>query len=198
MPLHPIVSSIGTITYECAHYLVKVVGKTEHIKKSNKFVKEVRHIKLDVDEELCFYNVSTLFTSMPVNKMLEVITAKLEEDNTLTQRTLLAQITSSHLLSLCLNCTCTYFFFHGAYYLQIHCAAIESHLLPIVCNLYIESFKQRALATVPHQPQWWRWYVDDTHMILKKTHSSEFTDHLNSVDDIKWTTEGEVIKETER
>ena len=33
-------------------------------------------------------------------------------------------------------------------------------------------------------------------MILKKIHSQEFTDHLNSVDaDIKWTTEGEVVME---
>ena len=30
--------------------------------------------------------------------------------------------------------------------------------------------------------------------VLKKIHSQEFTDHLNSVDDaIKWTTEGEVV-----
>ena len=35
--------------------------------------------------------------------------------------------------------------------------------------------------------------MDDTHTVLKKIHSQEFTDHLNSVDDdIKWTTEGEV------
>ena len=33
-------------------------------------------------------------------------------------------------------------------------------------------------------------------MILKKIHSQEFTDHLNSVDDdIKWTMEGEVVTE---
>ena len=36
--------------------------------------------------------------------------------------------------------------------------------------------------------------MDDTHTVLKKIHSQEFIDHLNSVDeDIKWTTEGEVV-----
>ena len=40
-------------------------------------------------------------------------------------------------------------------------------------------------------------YVDCTQS-LKKTHSQEFTDHLNSVDDdIKWTTEWEVVTDTE-
>ena len=35
--------------------------------------------------------------------------------------------------------------------------------------------------------------MDDTHTVLKKIHSQEFIDHLNSVDDdIKWTTEGEM------
>ena len=36
--------------------------------------------------------------------------------------------------------------------------------------------------------------MDDTHTVLKNTHSQEFTDHLNSMDDgIKWMTEGEVV-----
>ena len=44
MPLRPIVSSIGTISYECACYLAMVlsllIGKTEyHVKKSNVFAK---------------------------------------------------------------------------------------------------------------------------------------------------------------
>ena len=38
--------------------------------------------------------------------------------------------------------------------------------------------------------------MDDTHTVLKKIHSQEFTDHLNSVDDdMKWMIEGEVVME---
>ena len=63
----------------------------------------------------------------------------------------------------------------------------------IICNLYVESFDQKALATAPHRPRWCRRYVDDTHPVFKKIHSQEFTDYLNSVDDnIKWMTEGKV------
>ena len=72
-----------------------------------------------------------------------------------------------------------------------------SSVSPIVCNLYMEDFEQKALATSQYSPEWWRRYVDDTHTVLKKAHSQQFTDHLNSIDDdIKWTTEGEEIKET--
>ena len=36
--------------------------------------------------------------------------------------------------------------------------------------------------------------MDDTHIVVKKIHSQEFTDHVNSGDDdIKWTIEGEVV-----
>ena len=62
----------------------------------------------------------------------------------------------------------------------------------------MESFEQNALATAPHRPQWWSQYVDDTHMLLMKIHSREFTDHLNAMDDdIKWMTRWKVMTETE-
>ena len=44
-----------------------------------------------------------------------------------------------------------------------------------------------------HLPRLWRCYMDDTYSIMKKAHTREFTEYLNTVDaDIKWTTEGEV------
>ena len=147
MPLQPIGSSIRTISYEYASYLANVlstrVGKTEHhVKNSNEFVKEVCEIKLDPDEQLQSYDVSALFTSVPVDNALEVIRLKLEEDNTLSERTPLEP------KELYLNCT--YFLFLGKYYLQIHRAAMGSAVSPIMCNLYIESFEQKALTTALH------------------------------------------------
>ena len=90
MPLQPIVRSIRTI-YECACYLGTVlsllIGKTEHhVKNSSVFVKEVWEIKLEPDE-LQSYDMSVLFMSVPIDKVLEVIKAKLKEDNTLSEET---------------------------------------------------------------------------------------------------------------
>ena len=48
--------------------------------------------------------VSALVMSMPIDKVLEVIRAKLEEDKILKEKTLLVP-DIIHLLGLCLNCT---------------------------------------------------------------------------------------------
>ena len=95
--------------------------------------------------------MSTLFTNVLIDNELEVITVKLEEYNTLSERILLEPDDIIRILGLCLNCT--YFLFQGEYYLQIHAASIGSHVSPIVFNLYMESFEQNALATAPHQPR---------------------------------------------
>ena len=68
----------------------------------------------------------------------------------------------------------------------------EEYKSPIFSNMYMESFEQKALATVDVPPNWWKRYVDNTHTILKNKHSQGFTDYINGIDeDINWTTEGE-------
>ena len=196
-PLRPIVSSIGTISYGCAKYLAKVlsplVGRTiHHVQNSEDFVKEIRGISLEEDEELRSYDVTALFTSVPVDKALDIIENRLKEDPTLKDRTSLLPSDIAELLGICLKCT--YFIFQGEYYLQIHGAAMGSPVSPIVCNLYMEKFEMDAIRNARNPPRLWKRYVDDTFTILKKTESSAFSVYLNSMDDhIKWTTEGETV-----
>ena len=74
-------------------------------------MKDVKEIRIEPDEEICSNDVSALLTSVPVDKVLEVIREKLEEDQTLRDRTPLASDDIICLLSLCLKCT--YFLFQG-------------------------------------------------------------------------------------
>ena len=52
---------------------------------------------------------------------------------------------------------------------------------PIVANLYMEYFEQKALSTAPHPSLWCR-YVDDTFVIQKEVNKQDFLQHINSVD----------------
>ncbi len=67
-----------------------------------------------------------------------------------------------HLLELCLDTT--YFMFEGQFYCQTHGAAMVS---PIVANLYMENFEEKALSTTTITPDIWLRYVDDTFTVLQ-------------------------------
>ena len=194
-PLRPIVSSIGSITYTCAKFLAKIlsplVGRSQHhVTNSQHFVELIKNERVEDDEELRSFDVTALFTSVPVDKALEIIYARLQEDSTLSQRSTMSPTHVVQLLKVCLKCT--YFLYDGVFYQQIHGAAMGSPVSPIVCNLYMEHLEHLAITTAPHPPLWWYRYVDDTHSKLKRAYSQEFTDHLNNLDpDIKFTTEGE-------
>ena len=83
-PLRPIVSSCGSVTYGVANKLTKIlkpmVGKfPHHINSTHDFVEQVKHINLAPGECLSSYDVSALFTSVPVVSALKVIKDLLEK-----------------------------------------------------------------------------------------------------------------------
>ena len=76
-----------------------------------------------LEEEMRLYNVSTLFTSIPVDKALVVMKDRLVNYIILKNRTPLSR-EDHKTMELCLKCT--YFLFQDQYYLQIHGVAIGS------------------------------------------------------------------------
>ena len=155
IPLRLIVSSCGSVTYGVAKELAKIlkplVGKsTHHINSTQDFVEQVKHITLAPGECLSSYDVSALFTSVPVDPALNIINDLLEKDHTLEERIVLAVSDIILLLEFCLKNT--YFSFQGQFYEQVEGAAMGSPVSPIVANLYMESLEQKALSTAPHPP----------------------------------------------
>ena len=109
-PLRPVVSSCGSVTYGVAKELTKIlkplVGKSPHyINSTHDFVEQVKHINLAPGECLSSYDVSTLFTSVPVDPALKVIKDLLEKDPTLKERTVLPVEDMTLLLEFCLKNT---------------------------------------------------------------------------------------------
>ena len=92
------------------------------------------------------YDVTAVFTSVPVDKALQVITAKLKGDDTLSQRSAISVQQLTELLDFFLNTT--YFIYDGCFYQQTHGAAMGSTVSPIVANLYMEHFERQPF--LPH------------------------------------------------
>ena len=151
-PLRPIVSSCGSVTYGVAKELAKIlkplVGKSpHHITSTQDFVEQAKQIKLEPGECLSSYDVSALFTSVPIDPALNIIKDLLDKDTTLKERTVMEVSDIILLLEFCLKNT--YFSFQDQFYEQVEGAAMGSPVSPIVANLYMEYLEQKALSTAP-------------------------------------------------
>ena len=152
-PLRSIVSSCGTVTYGVAKELAKIlkplVGKSPHrINSTQDFVEQTKQITLAPGECLSSYDVSALFTSIPVDSTFNIIKDLLEKYHTLKERTVMEVSDIILLLEFCLKNT--YFPFHDQFYEQVEGAAMGSPVSSIVANLYMEYLEQKALSTAPN------------------------------------------------
>ena len=193
MPLRPIASSIGAVTYqiskEVARILRPLVEKSiHHVKNTQDFLDSIKGIHLGEDQCMMSYDVKALFTSVPTSKACIIIKQRLEEDEELKHRTSLSIENITSLLEFCI--TSTYFSFQGKFYEQVEGAPMGSPLSPIVANLYMESFEVGALRSAPHPPYLWKRFVDDTFTIWQSSQRDGFLEYLNSIDQhIQFTAE---------
>ena len=207
-PMCPIVSACGTSTYNLAKYLTKILKvyaghSSSFVKDSKDLADKLQSIKLQDNEELVSFDVSALFTSIPVNQALDVINQLIIQHQTnmdfkykvgkawyevadhLDREDVMA------LLKVVLN-NCV-FSFQGKFYKQLHGAAMGSPCSPVVANIYTEYFEKRALG--PELPvsftiNTWLRYVDDVLTIVKKGTRDSLLNYLNSIDpNIKFTIE---------
>ena len=124
-PLRPIISSRGLVTYGVAKVLSKVikplVGKSpHHIQSMGDFVTKAKRFTLQVGECLSSYDVTSLFTSVPIDPALNIIKDLLEKDEKLNDRTVLSVQNIIELLGFCLHNT--YFSFQTSFMsrLKVH------------------------------------------------------------------------------
>ena len=161
---------------ELARILKPLSGNNNHqILNSREFADDIKKIKLEEGECIMSYDVAALFTSIPVKPAIEVVKKKLEQDTELHQKTTMSTQNILDLLEFCL-CN-TYFLFQGQYYEQTQGEAMGSPVSPVLANLYMEAFEDKALSTAVNPPRWWKRFVDDTFVILKKDHKEEFLQH---------------------
>ena len=105
-PLRPRVSSRGSVTYGVAKVLSKVlkplVGKSpHHIQSTGDFVSRAKGLNLQLEECLTSYDVTSLFTSVPIDPALNIVKDLLEKDEKLNDRTVLSVQNIIELLGFC-------------------------------------------------------------------------------------------------
>ena len=129
-----------------------LVGKTPcHVKNSADFVSKIKDLEVPPPWKLISFDVSALFTSIPINEAIQVVRECLRKDLTWRQRTSLQAEDVLQLLDLCLNTT--YFLYQGEFYQQKQGAAMGSPISPIIANLFMEDFERKAINTAKNRPK---------------------------------------------
>ena len=195
LPLRPIVSGNGSVFENCAKHLALVLnsvkGKNPHsIKNSIDFVEKIKDLEVPPGYKMVSFDVSALFTSIPIDLALTSIRSKLVKDPSWRTHTELSLEQVMTLLELCLSNT--YFVFRGTFYQQKFGAPMGSPISPAVADLCMEVFEEEMLAACPPhlQPKIWVRYVDDTFSVLHMYAIEDFTTYLNSINEhIQFTRE---------
>ena len=156
-PLRSIVSSRGSVTYVLAKVLSKVlkplVGKSPyHVQSTGDFVSRTKGLTLQLGECLTSYDVTSLFTSVPIDPPLNIFKDLLKKDKKLNDRTVLSVQNIIELLGFCLHNT--YFSFQDKFYKQVEGAAMGSPISPIAANLYMKYFERKALMPAINPPRY--------------------------------------------
>ena len=154
-PLRPIVSSRGSVTYGVAKVIAKIlkplVSKLpHHIQSTSDFVNNIREITLLPGECPMSYDVTILFTSVPIDPAVNIIKDLLEKDDILSNRTVLSVQNTIELLRFCLHNT--YFSYQNKFYEQGEEAVMGSLVSPLVASLYMEHFEREAFRSASHPP----------------------------------------------
>ena len=183
--MRPIVSFVNSPTYAVSSYLAKilspVVGNTDYtVKNSCDFADFIRGKTLDAGNELVSFDVVSLFTKIPVVLAINVAEKRLKQDASLGQRTSLPVEDLIDLLSFCLNTT--QFAYNGTYYQQVFGTAMGSPVSAVIANMVMADVEQRALASSPVQPLFWKRYVDDVISAVSGNEAERLLPHLNSVE----------------
>ena len=192
MPMCPIISACGSATYNTAKFITKILqnycAKTSSfIKDSTDFIKKIKHLSINPEEEtLVSFDISALFTSIPVPVALQVINSKISTCTNFTNVCKIPTVKFIKLLEFTLtNCI---FCFNKIFYKQLQGAAMSSPVSPVLANIYTEYFEPLTIPSCPTLIKWWLRYVDDVHSATRKDQVNKLQEHLDSIDPhIKFT-----------
>ena len=182
--MRPILSAVGTYNYKLAQWLDMTlkplsVNKTT-ISDPFKFAEKIRQTGIKDDEILVSYDVTSLFTNVPVDETIQLLADKAFKGNWFNKMNKL-NITKTDLIKLLTLATKHQLFqFNGDLYEQVDGVAMGSPLGPLMADAFMCSLDEK-LSKSNKLPSFYNRYVDDA--LTKQSNldsASSFLSTLNN------------------
>ena len=197
LTMRPILSASGTYNFDLAKWLdnlLKPLASNEFtVTDTFKFAKEMSTIEMAPGDYMVSYDVTALFTSVPLDEAIDFLVSQAFHNNWICDK-IDFELSPSQLKSLLEAATKNQLFqFNGKLYEQFDGVAMGSPLGPLIANAFMCKLEKQ-FASHPLFPKLYRRYVDDTITIFpNKAASLHFLDFLNNLHPaITFTIEHEV------
>ena len=190
LPLRPVISNIGTSTYELSRYLATLLSPlavSEYtISNSKDFIGKIKSQKIEQNYSMVSFDVTALFTNVPLDFTINLILDKIYKEKII--KTNLARKDLEKLLNLCTKEM--HFSFNNQIYKQINGVAMGSPLGPVLANIFMVELEKKLVPNLADKMPLWFRYVDDTFTFIKNVDIENVKSVLNNFhSDIKFTNE---------
>ena len=195
LPLRPIISNIGTASYQLANYLAKLLSPlstSEYTVANNtEFINHVKRMNIPKDHSFISFDVKSLFTYVPLDFTINVILRRIYNENEIH-----TNIKRSEMKELLLLCTKNiHFTFNNDIYQQCHGVAVGSPMGTVIAGIFMVELERTLLPRLTEYMTPWKRYVDDTIATIKLTSIDHVLMILNTFHkNIKFTYELEINK----
>ena len=192
LPLRPVISNIGTTTYQISKQLAKLLSpltkNDQNIESTADFIKKLKMMKIKDGYKMVSLDVVSLFTSVPLDYTINIILDKVYREKKV--KTQLSRDELRTLLELCTKKM--HFSFNGKIYKQKNGVAMGSPLGPVLANIFMVHLEETMIPRLSEKMSSWCRYVDDTFTFIKDGEIENVQQALNDFHpDINFTYETE-------
>ena len=155
--VNPIVSYSGSPLYNLNKYIANIlkayVKYENNAKNSTTFSNYIRNVSIEYDEIMVSFDVTSLYTNIPIIDMLNIIKDYVNNGDQFTRKTAIPQDKFLDLVHLVL--TTTWYTFNSQFYQQTDDVAMGGPTSSTTIEIYMQAYECIAITTSLHPPKVW-------------------------------------------
>ena len=166
LPIHPIISNIGTASYQLAKYLAKLLSplsKSEYTVDNNvEFINNIKSEKVPTGHSFISFDVKSLFTNVPMDYTINIILRRIYDDNELYRNISKKEMKEIFLL----RTKNAHFTFNSEIYKQCDGVAMGSPLGLVIARIFMVELEKSLIPNLMEHMSPRKRYVDDTIAVI--------------------------------